>query len=137
MLDPFCGCGTTVDAAHTLKRNWIGIDLSPKSFKLTKLRLEQHGIIKNVTNRKGNPELYQQDRTYKHILFGLQEGRCNGCQTVSAFGNMTVDPIVAKSQESADIPDNLQLLCGACKSMKGHGTQEQLIQTLKNEGILP
>ena len=28
VLDPFCGCGTTIDAAHTLKRNWIGIDLT-------------------------------------------------------------------------------------------------------------
>ena len=27
-MDPFCGCGTTIDAAHTLKRNWIGIDLT-------------------------------------------------------------------------------------------------------------
>ena len=28
VLDPFCGCGTTIDAAHTLKRTWIGIDLT-------------------------------------------------------------------------------------------------------------
>ena len=28
VLDPFCGCGTTIDAAHTLKRNWMGIDLT-------------------------------------------------------------------------------------------------------------
>ena len=28
VLDSFCGCGTTIDAAHTLKRNWIGIDLT-------------------------------------------------------------------------------------------------------------
>lgn len=28
IMDPFCGCGTTIDAAHTLKRNWIGIDLT-------------------------------------------------------------------------------------------------------------
>ena len=28
IMDPFCGCGTTIDAAHTLNRNWIGIDLT-------------------------------------------------------------------------------------------------------------
>ena len=28
VFDPFCGCGTTIDAAHGLKRNWIGIDLT-------------------------------------------------------------------------------------------------------------
>jgi len=136
VLDPFCGCATTCIAAERLQRHWIGIDLSPKSFKLAKLRLEQHGIIKNVIHRKDNPELYQQDRTYKHILFGLQEGRCNGCQTVSAFRNMTVDHVVTQSKGDVDIPDNLQLLCGACKLVKGHGTQAQLIQMLKNEGIL-
>lgn len=28
ILDPFCGCGTTVAAAHTLNRKWIGIDIT-------------------------------------------------------------------------------------------------------------
>ncbi len=28
VLDPFCGCGTTVHAAEALKRRWIGIDIS-------------------------------------------------------------------------------------------------------------
>ncbi|WP_286212734.1 DNA methyltransferase [Mycolicibacterium mageritense] len=28
VLDPFCGCGTTVDAAQRLSRNWIGIDIT-------------------------------------------------------------------------------------------------------------
>ena len=136
VLDPFCGCATTCIAAERLQRHWIGIDLSPESFKLAKLRLEQHGIMKKVIHRKGNPKFYQQDRTCRHTLFGLQEGRCNGCQTISLFRNMIVDHIVAQSHDGADTPDNLQLLCGACKLMKGHGTQDQLIQTLKKEGIL-
>jgi site-specific DNA-methyltransferase (adenine-specific) len=25
VLDPFCGCGTTVDAAQKLGRSWVGI----------------------------------------------------------------------------------------------------------------
>lgn len=28
VLDPFCGCGTTVDAAQKLNRRWIGIDIT-------------------------------------------------------------------------------------------------------------
>ena len=28
VLDPFCGCGTTLEAAHHLQRQWIGIDIT-------------------------------------------------------------------------------------------------------------
>lgn len=28
VLDPFCGCGTAIEAAETLKRQWIGIDIT-------------------------------------------------------------------------------------------------------------
>ena len=28
VLDPFCGCGATLEAAHPLQRQWIGIDIA-------------------------------------------------------------------------------------------------------------
>jgi len=34
VLDPFCGCGTTVAAAHKLNRQWAGIDISPFAIDL-------------------------------------------------------------------------------------------------------
>ena len=136
VLDPFCGCATTCVAAERLQRRWIGIDLSHKSFQLVKSRLEQRGVLEPVIHRKGNPEFYQQDRTYKHTLFGCQDGRCNGCQILFPFSNMTVDYILTKSKGGAETPDNLQLLCSGCKLMKGDGTQKQLIQKLKEGGTL-
>ena len=39
VLDPFCGCGTTVDAAQKLKRSWIGIDITYISIDLIIKRL--------------------------------------------------------------------------------------------------
>jgi DNA modification methylase len=39
VLDPFCGCGTTVQVAHKLKRNWIGIDITHLAISLIKQRL--------------------------------------------------------------------------------------------------
>jgi hypothetical protein len=39
VLDPFCGCGTTVDAAQELGRQWIGIDITHLSIGLIKHRL--------------------------------------------------------------------------------------------------
>jgi site-specific DNA-methyltransferase (adenine-specific) len=40
VLDPFCGCGTTIAAAHKLNRNWIGIDITQLSIALQKYRLQ-------------------------------------------------------------------------------------------------
>jgi len=40
ILDAFCGCGTTVDAAEGLNRQWIGIDISPVAISLIKRRLQ-------------------------------------------------------------------------------------------------
>jgi site-specific DNA-methyltransferase (adenine-specific) len=39
VLDPFCGCGTTIDAAEKLGRKWIGIDITQLAVTLIKNRL--------------------------------------------------------------------------------------------------
>lgn len=39
VLDPFCGCGTTVAAAQRLKRRWIGIDITHLAINLIRTRL--------------------------------------------------------------------------------------------------
>ena len=39
VLDPFCGCGTTVVAAQKLGRRWIGIDITHLAVNLIKVRL--------------------------------------------------------------------------------------------------
>ena len=39
ILDPFCGCGTTVHVAERLGRKWIGIDISTFSVGLIKTRI--------------------------------------------------------------------------------------------------
>ncbi|MCK4623779.1 MAG: restriction endonuclease [Phycisphaerae bacterium] len=40
ILDPFCGCGTTVAAAQRLNRHWIGIDITHLAITLMKHRLQ-------------------------------------------------------------------------------------------------
>ena len=40
VLDPFCGCGTAVAAAHKLDRQWIGIDVTHLAVALMKNRLK-------------------------------------------------------------------------------------------------
>ncbi len=39
VLDPFCGCGTTVEAAEVLGRKWIGIDVAIRAVDVMKERL--------------------------------------------------------------------------------------------------
>ncbi len=39
VLDPFCGCGTTIAVAERLKRRWIGIDITYLAISLMKTRL--------------------------------------------------------------------------------------------------
>jgi site-specific DNA-methyltransferase (adenine-specific) len=39
VLDPFCGCGTTITVAERLKRRWIGIDITHLAIALIKKRL--------------------------------------------------------------------------------------------------
>ena len=39
ILDPFCGCGTTVAVAERLNRNWVGIDITMLAINLIRHRL--------------------------------------------------------------------------------------------------
>jgi DNA modification methylase len=39
VLDPFCGCGTAIDAAQDLGRRWVGIDITHLAIGLIKHRL--------------------------------------------------------------------------------------------------
>jgi SAM-dependent methyltransferase len=41
VLDAFCGCGTALVAAQKLKRQWVGIDISPTSCRVMAKRLKK------------------------------------------------------------------------------------------------
>jgi DNA modification methylase len=40
VLDPFCGCGTTIHAAQKLRRKWLGIDVTHLAISLIEKRLK-------------------------------------------------------------------------------------------------
>ncbi len=48
VLDPFCGCGTTIAAAEKQKRKWIGIDITYLSIDVIKKRLEKNELVEKV-----------------------------------------------------------------------------------------
>ena len=68
VLDPFCGCGTTIAAAQKLGRRWIGIDVTHLSIALQKYRLTQmfpdavFEVIGEPTTEQGARQLARDDR---------------------------------------------------------------------------
>lgn len=71
VLDPFCGCGTTVMAAQKLSRNWIGIDITHLAINLIKWRLKSifgiepkkdYGVIGEPEDLASAVELANQNR---------------------------------------------------------------------------
>ena len=144
VLDPFCGCATACVAAENLDRHWIGIDISPKAVELVNMRLQESmgDLFHNqlVTVRTDIPRRTDIDvpvpyRQNKHVLFGQQEGRCNGCRVAFEFRNFTIDHIIPEHRGGTDHVENLQLLCGHCNSVKGDRPQEYLVARLRELGI--
>ena len=140
VLDPFAGCATACVAAEKLGRQWVGIDLSEKAVELVNIRLRHfmgdlfHSRL--VTARTDIPRRTDIDtpipyRQQKHVLFGRQEGRCNGCRTEFPFRVFEVDHVIPRSRGGTDHLDNLQLLCSHCNRLKGNRPQEYLIARLK------
>ena len=139
VLDPFCGCATACVAADNLQREWVGIDISPLAVELVHRRLRDtlgelyHASY--VTERTDVPQRtditapinYRQNR---HVLFGEQEGKCNGCKMEFPFKMFEVDHVVPRSRGGADHKSNLQLLCSPCNRIKGDRPMEYLMARL-------
>ena len=150
VLDPFAGCATACVAAEQLGREWAGIDLSPLAATLVRHRLDREvGDVKQastwgklIIDREdiplrtdlGDIKRYN-DPDNKHLLFGKQEGKCEGCRDEISFRNMTIDHILPRSKGGTDHIDNLQLLCNFCNSKKGDRPMELLVAELRIEGI--
>jgi DNA modification methylase len=71
VLDPFCGCGTTVQVAQRLNRRWIGIDITHLAIGLIKKRLadafgpeikDTYEVIGEPTDYAGAEELAAEDK---------------------------------------------------------------------------
>ena len=72
VLDPFCGCATTLEAAHNLGRRWIGIDIAIHAIKrVAAVRLsERLGLVEDrdytiegvPRNVEGAQQLWERDK---------------------------------------------------------------------------
>lgn len=90
VLDPFCGCGTTISVAQQLKRQWIGIDISPTACNLMVRRLAKIGAVD--VQVYGMPTTL--DELHKLKPFEFQNwviDRINGQQANRKTGDMGID----------------------------------------------
>ena len=130
VLDPFCGCATTLVAADRLDRQWTGIDLSPLTVKLVEQRITaDRGLwggptVLDEPPRRTDLGKLPNYRTHKHRLYGLQEGICAGCDTHFPFKIMEVHTLPV-SRGGTDHFGNLQLLCSHCNRSKGNKTMAE------------
>jgi DNA modification methylase len=85
VLDPFCGCGTTVQVAQRLNRRWIGIDITHLAIGLIKTRLDDsfgpdvrktYEVIGEPTDLAGAEQLALENKyQFQYWALGLCGGR--------------------------------------------------------------
>jgi len=90
VLDPFCGCGTTIAAAQNLKRRWIGIDITHLAINLIKVRLndafgkrvvDTYEVIGEPKDLEGAKALAGQDKyQFQYWALGLVGARPDASQ---------------------------------------------------------
>ena len=142
VLDPFCGCATTLVAADRLQREWAGIDLSAKAAELVVQRVEaDQGLWRNITHRTDVPQRTDLGALPRYnapanreALYGRQGGDCAGCREHFQSRHLEVDHIIARAKGGTDHLENLQLLCGSCNRVKGDRGMEYLRTKLQLTG---
>ncbi len=100
VLDPFCGSGTTCVSAKSLKRNYIGIDISPDAVNLANSRLEKMVITESNLLNKGTSEYFE--KTEKEIALLLD---------INAFPvqrNSGIDGFLKEHFEGKPVPVKIQ-----------------------------
>jgi DNA modification methylase len=85
ILDPFCGCGTTIATAQKLNRRWIGIDITHLAINLIKVRLADsfgpkiadiYQVIGEPEDLQGARALAEQDKyQFQYWALGLVNAR--------------------------------------------------------------
>jgi DNA modification methylase len=151
VLDPFCGCGTTVVVAERLKRRWIGIDISPTACnmmyrRLVKIRAAEIKLV-------GMPTSESQLLALKPFEFqNWIIDRINGIQATRKSGDMGIDgwtfllkePVQIKQSEKVgrNVVDNFETAIKRASHKRGYvvafsftkGAREEVAR-VKDEGV--
>lgn len=127
VLDPFCGCGTTIAVAQRLRREWIGIDISPQAVNIMKLRVDREGANAKV---EGLPQSIKDLRELGPFEFqNWVVQRVQGVPSAKKVGDMGIDgwsflerlPIQVKQSEriGRNTVDNFETAIRRAEKHKG------------------
>jgi len=120
VMDPFCGCGTTIAVAQKLDRNWIGIEISYTACELMKQRLI-HDCHASSDSFKiiGMPTTIDDAKKLQHFDFqnwilrkshAFANVRKTGDKGIDGFSFMHKYPIQVKQSEHVgrNVVDNFK-----------------------------
>ena len=139
VFDPFCGCATTLEAAHNLGRPWVGIDIACHAIKrVTQVRLADRCGLQEGTDfvvsgvpktTEGARDLWRRD-THHFQCWAIEQVEGFGTTKRTADGGIDGRLYFTVSDES-----NLQSMIIEVKGGKnvGIGVLRQLRGVLENE----
>ncbi len=151
VLDPFCGCGTTIAVAQRLQRKWIGIDVSPSVCKLMKNKVEKNGargveiigLPVNINELKKLPPFEFQNWCIG-ALGGIVNPKKVGDMGIDGFTFMNRYPIQVKQTENVgrNVVDNFETAIQRAEKDRGYiiafsfgkGAYEEVARA-KNKGL--
>ena len=153
VLDPFCGCGTAIAAAHKLGRNWIGIDITHLSIALQKYRLQDmfelvsgadYAVIgepatvdaaRELARDSANEGRYQFEWWALSLLRAKPAGGSAGSRVGKKGADQGIDGIINFFDEDAQGKKKPQTVVVQVKSGKVNAGQiRDLKGTVKREG---
>jgi site-specific DNA-methyltransferase (adenine-specific) len=131
VLDPFCGCGTTIAVAQRLERPWIGIDISPTAVNIMRRRLRKATNGAYQPKIEGLPATVDELRTLKPFEFqnwvigkvwGTASVRKSNDMGIDGYSFMVHDPIQVKQSEKVgrNVIDNFQTAMRREKKTTGY-----------------
>lgn len=117
VLDPFCGSGTTCVSAKSLKRNFIGIDISNEAVELANSRLEEMIITESALLNKGADDYLEKTEKELAMLEEINAFPVQRNAGIDGFMKEHCDgmPVPVKIQaEYETIEDSIEKLERAC-----------------------
>jgi len=128
LADFFCGCGTALAVAHTLKRRWIGCDISPTALRVVRERLM--GIGATEIEMVNFPMSEEELRTMSPLEFqnyvinyiqGVHAPRMVGDYGVDGYTVFNRYPVQVKQQDKVGRPDIQKFESAARREKKDKG----------------